>query len=596
MKTIFAALTLTLTLALMVWQPARAYDRPEFKDLPNDPPLQSRPVNPDAPDQSSARKKIICGITLNSAAEIKTFVRDLRANQPDSQFKFVELTKMGTADTWWRNAGRSNIQCDILLVSSHFGGDLFGDHTKIRLSLSQLEKASCDHTHDGILRHPKEVFLFTCNMLAGKQHDVRTPRQYYQVLLHYYTPEMAQYYVQTRYGAWGGTFVGRTTRAFYGVSHLYGYDSVSPLGKENAAWVDQYLTTIGNYARHLDRLNKNTVNQTFIRTLGRTGMIQKSGVMPGTLGAEIRTNLCRYFDAGSTSAKLAVLARVLHNKNFAPYLTYVEEFYRKHKPRFGSAYYDIKNNQRVRHHVLKMIDVSIDMPFTRIDLVNFASAVGWIDSEQRTTYVERIVRDLFSGKMNADKVFDVCSVATRHREFIGKYVNLDFLKTVRPPDQWNESYLEMVGCLRPQGAALQNKVAEFLDPDRFGWKYRWAAAYTFLDTKPRTDYVRRMLLQATSDPNRVVRETARQAAKNWKMKAPPPETRKRRRSTRTTTAPRAVQPGTNPPATRGIDDAPRPTPGSTPPRQRRGIDDAPRRVDQPDRGRMHFGGVNSGQR
>lgn len=427
---------------------------------------------------------------------------------------------MGTPDTWWRNAGRSGIQCDILLISSHFGGDLFGDHTRIRLSLSELEEASCNGTHDGILKHPKEVFLFTCNMLAGKQRDVRTPRQYYQVLLHYYTPDLAQYYVQTRYGAWGGTFVGRTTRAFYGVPRLYGYNSVSPLGKDARAWVERYLAQIGDYGKHLASVKRTTVNQTLLRTIGSTGMIQKAGVQPGTLGDQVRTNLCRYFNAGSTAGKLTVLANVLHEDKFEPYLTYVEEFYRQHKPRYGAAYSDIRGNTRVKNHVLKMINISVDMPHTRIDLVNFASHVGWISSTERTAYLEKIIRDLFAGATTADKVFDVCSVGNRHRSFVGQYVNLKFLELVKPSDQWDYRYLEMVGCLRPQGAPLQNKVAEYLDPDKHAWKYRWAAAYTFLDTRPRTDYVRKMLIAATQDKHRAVRATAIQAAKNWKLPIP----------------------------------------------------------------------------
>lgn len=564
MKTTLLVLVGALAIGQQAWGPAFAYDQPEFPPLEEKSPLQSKPANTDAKAKQTKPTKTVCTMTINSQDEIKAFQRRLRANQPGSRFKFVELTKMGTADTWWRNVGRSGIQCDILLVSAHFGGDLFGDNTRIRLSLSELEEASCNNTHDGVLKNPKEVFLFTCNMLAGKQRDVRTPRQYYQVLLHYYPPDLAQYYVQTRYGAWGGTFVGRTTRAFYGVPRLYGYDSVSPLGKDSGAWVERYLSQIADYGRHLDRVKPNTRNMTLIRTIGYTGMIQKTGVLPGTLGDKVRTNLCKYFNAGSTSGKLAVLARVLHEKKFEPYLTYVEEFYRKHKPRYGAAHADIKGNARVKNHVLRLIDVSVDMPHTRIDLVNFASHVGWISGDQRTAYLEKIVRDLFAGATTADKVFDVCSVGRRHRSFVGQYVNLKFLESVKPSSQWDYRYLEMVGCLRPQGEALQNKVAEYLDPDKHAWKYRWAAAYTFLDTKPRTEYVRKMLVKAAYDKHRAVRETARQAAKNWKLKAPPPTTRKKKVTPATPSAnrtrPLGSPPNTARPRAPGANDVPRTTP------------------------------------
>ena len=44
-----------------------------------------------------------------------------------------------------------------------------------------LEEASCNNSCDGILKKPKEVFFFTCNVLAGKQrgflHVTGEPRQ-----------------------------------------------------------------------------------------------------------------------------------------------------------------------------------------------------------------------------------------------------------------------------------------------------------------------------------------------------------------------------------------------------------------------------------
>ena len=590
MKTTLLTLVGALALGQAALMHARAYDQPRFPPLEKTPVAQTEREKADVPKTSTKALKTVCGMTINSQDEVKAFMRRLRVNQPGSQFKFVELTKMGSDSTWWRNAGRSGIKCDVLLVSAHFGGTLFGDKNKIRLTMSELEEASCNNTHDGILKHPKEVFLFTCNMLAGKQRDVRTPRQYYQVLLQYYPPHIAQYYVQTRYGAWGGTFVGRTTRAFYGVPRLYGYPSVSPLGAASGAWVERYLSHIADYGRHLERIKPNTRNMSLIRTMGYTGMIQKTGVMPGTLGDKVRTNLCKYFNAGSVEGKHAVLARVLHEDKFEPYLTYVEEFYREHKPRFGSAHADIRGNTRVKTHVLRLIDVSVDMPHTRIDLVNFASQVGWIDSDRRQAYLEKIVRDLFAGATTADKVFDVCSVGNRHRSFVGQYVNLKFLESVKPSSQWDYRYLEMVGCLRPQGEALQNKVAEYLDADKHQWKYRWAAAYTFLDTKPRTEFVRQMLIRATNDVHRAVRETARQAAKNWKLKAPLPTTRKKKPAA-PATQPLSAQPNRTPAQPRrGIDDAPR-TPDSddaaqnTAPRQR------PRRATT-----LRFGGVDNGVR
>jgi len=470
-----------------------------------------------APASTGLRKKVICGMTINSKDEVMEFIKRLKPNAKASDYVFKELTEMGTDRSWFRNACSSGTKCDVLVISAHFGGTLFGDNNKIRLDLDTLEAASCNRTCDGILRHPTEVFMFTCNMLARKQRDTRTPRQYYNVLLQYYPPHLAQYYVQTRYGAWGGTFYGRTTRTFARVKNIYGFTSVSPYGKDIAPWVRYYVNSIPNYSKHLDQMKKGVPNYRLMSTLGRTGMIRVQGVQPKTFGDHVRGNLCNYFNAGSVGAKLSLLANMLKEPKFEPYLTYVEAFYRKYQPRWGSGHSSIRSNTRVKTHVLNMIQANRDMPHTRIDLVNFASAVGWINSKKRDTYLQQVLVDLFKGGLTVDRRFDICSVGRRHGSFMGKYVTLDFIEKIQPSSQWSPRFVETVGCLRPVGAKLQDKIASYMDAKKYQWKYRWSAAYTYLDTRPTTRYVEAQLRKAAKDPNPTVSQTARQAMRRWRI-------------------------------------------------------------------------------
>ena len=74
-----------------------------------------------------------------------------------------------------------------------------------------------------------------------------------------------------------------------------------------------------------------------------------------------------------------------------------------------------------------------------------------------------------------------------------------------------------MGCLRPTGSKLQDKIASFLDPAKYDWKYRWSAAYTYLDTRPQTSFVATQLRKAAKDPNPTVAQTAQQALRRWRI-------------------------------------------------------------------------------
>jgi hypothetical protein len=126
-------------------------------------------------------KFTICAITINSTEEKKIF-QEQAAKYPKKFNPVVELTEMGGND-WFANACKSGIRCDQLVISGHFAGDFFSDTNNKRLSLEELEKASCSKTCESILNQPYEVFLFGCNTLSTKDDDHRTPAQYLQVLL-----------------------------------------------------------------------------------------------------------------------------------------------------------------------------------------------------------------------------------------------------------------------------------------------------------------------------------------------------------------------------------------------------------------------------
>lgn len=66
-------------------------------------------------------------MTINSDNEKKVFQKNLE----NKGFRFVELTDYASnpekkSDDWLMNACQAKVECDILLVSAHFGLGFFG--------------------------------------------------------------------------------------------------------------------------------------------------------------------------------------------------------------------------------------------------------------------------------------------------------------------------------------------------------------------------------------------------------------------------------------------------------------------------------------
>ena len=102
-------------------------------------------------------KQTVCSVTINSSEEIEIFKRNLNPQE----FNFVELTDYKASDSnssFLNAACDAGVTCDILLISGHFAGSFFGK-SDLKIPMEKLEEASCNRKCDGILHHPREVFL-----------------------------------------------------------------------------------------------------------------------------------------------------------------------------------------------------------------------------------------------------------------------------------------------------------------------------------------------------------------------------------------------------------------------------------------------------
>lgn len=173
----------------------------------------------------------VCTMTFNSSDEKET----LRQIYEPQGVKFVELVPTERVDRWLQNACRSQIQCDILLVSGHFGGLFFGESSGLSVSLPELENASCLKECDGIFKNPKDVFLLGCNTLAGKKRDHRTFDQYVDVLVRDgFDRELAESVAISRYQQLGLSMAERFQSLFPAAERIHGYSSTGPLGAQVA--------------------------------------------------------------------------------------------------------------------------------------------------------------------------------------------------------------------------------------------------------------------------------------------------------------------------------------------------------------------------
>lgn len=173
----------------------------------------------------------VCTMTFNSSDEKET----LRQIYEPQGVQFVELVPAQREDRWLENACRSQIQCDILLISGHFGGLFFGESSGLSVSLPELEKASCRKECEGIFKNPKDVFLFGCNTLAGKKRDHRTFEQYVEVLVRDgFDRELAESVAISRYQQLGLSMAQRFQSLFPAADRIHGYSSTGPLGAQVA--------------------------------------------------------------------------------------------------------------------------------------------------------------------------------------------------------------------------------------------------------------------------------------------------------------------------------------------------------------------------
>lgn len=366
-------------------------------------------------------KKTLCTITINSADERDTFRKYLRS----SEFDIVELVpnqrresdedddEQALIPTWLEQACKKGIKCDSLVISGHFAGSFFGG-SGYSLSMEQLERAACRSECAGIVERPKEVFLFGCNTLAGKERDVRTPRSYLEALHEHdnLTEDQRQQAVAFRYSPWGGSSYIRMSSIFRNSAKIYGFDSIGPSGRTAKPFLSAYLSKTGaNYSQALDKMDKRSPpNELLARILKPTSFVESTGLDQ----PDHHSAICYLENEQvATVDKLNFMENNLTSKEpfkYAPAMaSWLEGVLRTNT--YSSVVNDpifvrIRDNRSVHDQFINLVEMMNDLPVIQKSILSFAMNLKWISwedlSERMKTVILRMMSDGIVTRSEAD--------------------------------------------------------------------------------------------------------------------------------------------------------------------------------------------------
>jgi hypothetical protein len=365
-------------------------------------------------------KFTVCAITINSDDEKKVFQSQV-SKYPKKFNPVVELTDMGDDQNWFKKACQSGVRCDQLIISGHFGGSFFGEKSKKKLSLIELEEAGCSKSCENVLARPYEVFLFGCNTLATKVNNGRDPDEYLRTLLRDgLTLQNAEMVVASRYGSLGDSNKAGMQRAFGGdKKNLYGFDDVGPSGKNVKKLIENYFSKVSP----TDRLEKLQAKRMFNQVVEANQILAKSLKVTafaqcesGEINDPIAKNICKLLDTKlSIKSKLGLSYELLGDEDYQKYLPAMNHFLKVNKPeKFTSDEKKelklITDNKSIKDQVLGLVKTTKSLGL-KVEWSAFAKNVGFLRKPEMETIVTEELKKLFVKPMSISTKDSVCSMS-----------------------------------------------------------------------------------------------------------------------------------------------------------------------------------------
>jgi hypothetical protein len=477
----------------------------------------------------------VCSITINSDDEIKTFRRHL----PESRFQFVELTDHARsspddhATPWFTKACQSGVQCDILVVSGHFGntyagnyGTTFAGSSGLSLSLDELESRSCDKSCSGVVGKPLEVFLFGCRTLSTRLQDRPLPQPDLALLAEYgVTPVMAERIVEEERYREDPSNLQRMRFTFAGVPKLYGFSVVGPTGEHARPLLDNYFQSKGDYAAHLRRLvqarsvhSSPGPNRELAAALQTSTFDQQSGLDSVDADYQRGIQICVLRNEQTPLVvRLEHLERLLGEPGFLGYLPAIESFFRAHPPSsFGgaelAALQRIQNHEHARDALLRLVR-SLKTPLLRFEMLRVARTLGWMRDDEVLRVQREIVLSALQPPVYGEGRDIICSIDPE--VIAGVQIRAEDL---RPEIYADEFGISALGCLKPSDERIHLALSRSLFDSR-EWIAR-NAAIALKQIKPPEVDVQLALAQQLNRPEAGARDWAGQALREVRAADP----------------------------------------------------------------------------
>ncbi len=461
---------------------------------------------------SAWAKKNVCAITINSNHEINLFKKSLSKEQ----WNFIELTDYADKDTkdsnpnsWFLNSCNAKVSCDILVISGHFGGTFFGE-SEFKLPLEELEKNTCNTNCNGIINQPKEVFLFGCNTLAGKEKDNRSPEQYLQVLIEDgFTRQQAEQVVAFRYSALGNSFSSRMSQVFQNTPRIYGFSSIGPSGKTVEPLLNKYFQSTKSEYQNFDKYNqtiKSDNNKKLFSALKDSAIAQTAGL---TVSNPSLKNVDRpycYLENKDVSRynKLKYITEVLLSGRSLTMIPYIKDFIHTLVEKNDISAEEklllqqISSSEQVKADFDKITNLEGDVYLgIKINTFKLMQDLSLVTKAEYQKFISNIVD--FSQKITVEKKDHVCS--------LGIQLDIDHQK-VSEENKKNKHFFSIVECLKPNNENFQLMITDIMKKDT-NPTIRHAAALALGRIKPKSETIQILIAETMkNDKSDSVRNAA----------------------------------------------------------------------------------------
>ena len=452
----------------------------------------------------------VCTATINSPDEGEIFQTYLKKD-----FDFLELTGLGGGKDWFHQACLRNVQCDILLISGHFGGVFFGE-SGYRLSQDELQRRACQPACDGILKRPKEVFLFGCNTTAGKEPDRRTPQQYVRDLVEDgFSRSLAEQVATFRYSPVGQRTRDRMRQVFPN-ARIYGFHSKAPLGFQMRGRLRKYFGSIpgGDYLGHMEGLTPGRENRFW------SGAMKGLYVRSVSGDPKMENPVCVLEGDGPLYKKLDWINEVISDRNRAlAYIPMLDDYLKELEGKFGSweeiptgelvLLESIQFNHGAKERVLEILQVPHrGLLGPRVQILNFSKRVGWHGEAEYRADLKKLLGGMFRRNLNWEGRDSLCSMG----------VELDLALEDLPPSSWNAYTIFALGCVRPQDPRIHRRLAGMLaNPQE---RVRKATLWALGETGTDDPEIQGKVVELLESGSRLVRARAGRALVKMKPRNP----------------------------------------------------------------------------